>query len=167
MGYGVLGVLSWGSQVTPKFSAPLVAKLRRTPKVIEVQERARRPLSPCQVWLGSDFRRRRGGQKCWVFCLSVCLFVCSSRCWMSEFVRPISPWMRWSTETILMPLNGGICVCIRVQHWRSRKTSRSRPCKVSVSSCGVAEARQSFFLDNWLRTCCCGTIFFLLRLNVV
>jgi len=32
VGYGVLGVLSWGSRVTPKFSAPLPAKLRRTPK---------------------------------------------------------------------------------------------------------------------------------------
>ena len=42
--------------------------------------------------------------------LSFCLSVCSSRCWTSEFVRPISPWMRWSTETISMPLNRGICV---------------------------------------------------------
>jgi len=28
-----------------------------------VQERARSPLSPRQVWWGSDFTRRRGGQK--------------------------------------------------------------------------------------------------------
>ena len=39
--------------------------------------------------------------------LSVCLFVCPSRFWTSEFVRPISPWRRWSTETILMPLDRG------------------------------------------------------------
>jgi len=32
-----------------------------TPSVLVVQERA--PLSPCQVWWGSDFTRRRGGQK--------------------------------------------------------------------------------------------------------
>jgi len=31
-----------------------------------------------------------------------------------EFTRPISPRMRWSTETISVPLNRGICVCIRV-----------------------------------------------------
>ena len=52
--------------VTPKFSAPLAAKLCiRSPKVFEVQEHTR--------W-GSHFTRRQGGQKRWVF-LSVCLFV--------------------------------------------------------------------------------------------
>jgi len=47
-----------------------------------VKERARGFLSPCQVWWGSDFTRRRGGQKCWVFCL----FVGPSHFWTSEFV---------------------------------------------------------------------------------
>ena len=48
----------------PRFSAPLAAKLCvRPPKVLEEQERARGPLSPCQVWWGSDFTRRQGGQK--------------------------------------------------------------------------------------------------------
>ena len=75
---------------------------------MEVQERARGPLSPCQVWWGSDFTRHRGGQKRWVFCLSVC----PSRFWMSEFVRPISPWRRWSTGTILMPLDRGRFVVV-------------------------------------------------------
>jgi len=47
--------------VTPKFSAPPSGEnTRKTPKVLEVQERARGPLSPCQVWWGSDFTRRRG-----------------------------------------------------------------------------------------------------------
>ena len=33
----------------------------------------------------------------------VCLFVCHAfEC--QEFVRTISPWRRWSTETILIPL---------------------------------------------------------------
>ena len=47
--------------------------MRQIPKVLEVQERARDPLSPCQVWLGSDFTRSRGGQKRLDFfvCLSV------------------------------------------------------------------------------------------------
>jgi len=39
--------------------------------------------------------------------LFVYLSVCSSCFWTSEFVCPISPWRRWSTETIEMPLNRG------------------------------------------------------------
>jgi len=71
--YGVFKLMGSGY---PKFSAPPVAKLCiRPPKVLEVQEHVRRSLSPCQVWWGSDFTRRWGGQKRWVFCLSVCLSV--------------------------------------------------------------------------------------------
>jgi len=49
----------------------------QSPKSFELQERARDPLSPCQVWWRSDFIRRRGGQKTSSFfvCQSVCLFV--------------------------------------------------------------------------------------------
>jgi len=48
----------------PKSSAPLAAKVCvRPPEVFEVQERARGPLSPCQVWWGSHFTRHSGGQK--------------------------------------------------------------------------------------------------------
>ena len=69
--YGGLKLRGFGS---PKFSVPPSGEtMRQTPKVLEVQERARGPLSPCQVWWGCDFTRRRVGQK--VFCLSVCLFV--------------------------------------------------------------------------------------------
>jgi len=40
----------------PKYSAPPSGKtMRWTPKVLEVQECARGPLLPCQVWWGSDF----------------------------------------------------------------------------------------------------------------
>jgi len=89
-----------------------VAKLCvRPPKVFEVQERARAPLSPCQVWWASDFTHRRGGQKRWVF-LSVCLSVCLSLFWTSEIVRQISLWVRWITETILMPLDRGRFVVV-------------------------------------------------------
>jgi len=78
--YGVTGVLSWGVQLPQNFKRPLAAKLCvRSPNVFEVQERARGPLSPCQVWWGSDFNRRRGSQKRWVFCLSFCLFCLSVR----------------------------------------------------------------------------------------
>jgi len=57
-------VLSSGGLVTPKFSAPPSGEsMRQTPKVFQVQERARGPLSPCHVWWGSDFIRHRVSQK--------------------------------------------------------------------------------------------------------
>ena len=67
----------WGFKLTesgyPKFSAPPSGEtVRQTPKVLQVQERARGPLSLCQVWWGSDFTRHRGGQ-------NVEFFVCLSR----------------------------------------------------------------------------------------
>jgi len=52
-----------GSGYHQIFSAPSGETVRQTSKVLEVQERARGPLSPCQVWWGADFTRRRGGQK--------------------------------------------------------------------------------------------------------
>ena len=53
-----------GSGYPPNFQRPLAAKLCvRPPNVFEVKERARGPLSPRQVWWGSDFTRRRGSQK--------------------------------------------------------------------------------------------------------
>jgi len=68
-----MGVLSYRGLVTPKFSAPLSSEtMRQTPKVLELQESARGPLSPCQIWLGSDFTRSRGDQKRF---LSVCVSV--------------------------------------------------------------------------------------------
>jgi len=73
--YGGFNLRGSGS---PKFSVPPSSEtMHQTPNVLEVQERARGPLSPCQVWWGSDFTRRRGGQKRLEFfvCLSVCLFV--------------------------------------------------------------------------------------------
>ena len=74
-----MGALNWQGLVILKFLPPPSGEtVRQTPKVLEVQERARGPLSPCQVWWGSDFTRRQGGQKRWVFlsvCLSVCVFV--------------------------------------------------------------------------------------------
>ena len=71
----------WGA-FCPEFSAPIAAKLCvGCEYVLEVQERYRPPLSPCQVWRGSDFVRRRwgGGEMFDVFCLFVCLF-CSPSC---------------------------------------------------------------------------------------
>ena len=50
--------------LTPKFSAPRIGEtMRQTPKVLEVQECVRGPVSLCHVWWGSDFTRRRRDQK--------------------------------------------------------------------------------------------------------
>ena len=50
--------------------------MHQTPKVLEVQEHVRRPLSPRRVWWGSDFTRRRGRQKrLSFFFLSACVSV--------------------------------------------------------------------------------------------
>ena len=63
-GYGVMGVLSSGGLFTPKFAVPPSGDtMGQAPKDLEVQERARGPLSPCQVWWGSDFTCRGGSQK--------------------------------------------------------------------------------------------------------
>jgi len=47
--------------------------MHQTPKVLEAHERTRGPLSPCPVWWGSHFSRRRGGKT--LSSLSVCLSV--------------------------------------------------------------------------------------------
>ena len=52
-----------GSGYPEIFSAPSGKTMRQTPNVLEVQECARGPLSPCQVWWGSDFTRRRDSHK--------------------------------------------------------------------------------------------------------
>jgi len=144
MGYRVLGVLSWGSRVTPKFSAPPSGKTTLDPK----NYRGSRTCSTSSITVpslvGLGFQVRTGRTKMLSFCLvclSVCLFAMLLNVRVCDFVRPISPWIRWSTEMISMPLIGGIWVCIRVQLRRSRKMSR--PCKVSVSSRGKNQTSES------------------------
>ena len=69
----------------------------------------------------------------------VCLFVCSSRSWMSEFVHTISPRRCWSTETILIPLDRGRFVvihytCVQLSqiaaNWRHHKRAKSKRDKI-------------------------------------
>jgi len=127
--------LIWRGLVTPKFSVPLAAKLCvRHPNVLEVQERARGPLSPYQVWCGMDFTRRRGGEKRWVFCLSVMLFLSITLCLSITLLnvrvaRTISPWKRWKTGMTLMPLDRGRFVvvhpCSTFSDCRQLSTSRN------------------------------------------
>jgi len=44
----------------------------------------------------------------------VSLSVCPSCFWTSEIVRRISPWRRWRTETILIPLDRGRFVLVHL-----------------------------------------------------
>jgi len=88
----------------PSFSVPSSGKtMRRTPNVLEAQELARDPLSSCQVWCCSDFIRRRGCQKRWVFCLSPCLSVVTllkSFCARFRYEDGVQKrfWCRWIGE---------------------------------------------------------------------
>ena len=115
-----MGVLIWRGLFTPNFQCPLAAKLCvRPPNVLEVKQRARGPLSPCQVWWRSDFIRHRAVKNV-VFFVCPSRFLChafsvtlvTSRFWTSEFVRPISPWRCRNTEMILMPLDRGRFVVV-------------------------------------------------------
>ena len=73
-GYGVMGVLGVG--FLPSLQHPVAAKLCvRPPKVLEVQEHARGPLSPCQVCIGLGFHPPPGWPKTLSFLSVVCLFV--------------------------------------------------------------------------------------------
>jgi len=55
-------------QVIPIFSVPPSGEtMRQIPKVLEVQEGAGGPLSPCQVWWGSDFTSPPRWPKTWSF----------------------------------------------------------------------------------------------------
>ena len=79
--------------------------MRQTPKVLEVKN-VLEVLYHYAKFGGARISPAAGVAKTLSF-LSVCLFVCSSRVWTSEIVRPISPWRHWSTETILTPLDRG------------------------------------------------------------
>ena len=76
------GLRSYGSfklrgRVSTKLSAlPSGETVRWTRKSFEVLERTWGPLSPCQVWWGSDFTHCWGSQKHLVFCLCVSLSLC-------------------------------------------------------------------------------------------
>jgi len=87
--------------VTPKFSVhPSGETSALDPKCFEVQERAQGPLSPCQVWWGSDFARHWGSQKSWVF-----LPFCPSRSWIAKFERTTLPRNCRNLEVVLILLD--------------------------------------------------------------
>jgi len=90
--------------LSPNFQRPLEAKLCQIPKSFRGARTCSRSSITMQVWWGSDFTRRRGGQKRWVF-LSVCLSV------RHAFERQrLCAWfchggVGVGTKTILMPLD--------------------------------------------------------------
>jgi len=78
------GLRSYGGfklrgRVSPKFQRPLAAKLRRNPKVFEVQERARGPLSSANFYAARISPAAAAGAAKNVE-FFVCLSVCPSRC---------------------------------------------------------------------------------------
>jgi len=109
--YGVIGVLSWGSPVSPNFQRPLVMKLY----VLVVKECPWWPLSACQVWWGSDFTcparvAKSGKFFCLLVCLSITLVISPlwmTGLWMTKFECMILLWRHWCTETVFTPLDRG------------------------------------------------------------
>jgi len=110
-----MGVLSWRGLVIPKLSAPPSGEtMHQTPEsfwrcknVLEVlYHHAKFGGARISSAAGAT---KNGATKNVEF---VCLSVCTSRFWRLEIVRPISPWRRWSTEMILMPLDRGRFVVV-------------------------------------------------------
>jgi len=121
-GCGVMGVLSWGCLAIPKFSAPPSGEtMRQTPKCFRGARTCSRSSITMRSLVGLGFHP---------LSLSVCLSVCPSRFWTSEFVRPISPWRRGSRETILMPFRRGKFV---VAH----------PCSTFSECCQLATSKNA------------------------
>jgi len=98
--YGVIRIFKLRGGF-PKFAALLAAKLCLGPQKFSRCKNSLEVLYHLAEFGGarsSDFTCRRGDQKSWVFCESIC----PSRFWTSEIVRSISPWMCWNAETIMI-----------------------------------------------------------------
>jgi len=104
-GYGVMGVLSSWGLISTKFSVPPSGEtMRQTPKVLQVKNVLEVPYHPAKFG-GARITPAAGVTKNVEF-LSVCLFVCLSVTLLN--VRDSAPdfaMKRWSTKTILMPLD--------------------------------------------------------------
>ena len=114
-----MGVLIWRGLVTPKFSVPPSGEtMRQTPKRFRGARTCSRSSITMPGLVGLGFHPPPGWWKTLSF-LSVChafpvrhdLSV-RHAFERSEFVRLISPWRRWSTEMILMPLDRGRFVVV-------------------------------------------------------
>ena len=125
------GVLSWGSLVLPNFQLSLAAKLfirlEKFSMCMNVLEVVYHHVKFGGAWISPA----TGVAKSTEFLLSVC----SSRLWTSEFVRPISPWRRWGTEMIMIPLYRGRFVVVH-------------PCS-SFSDCCQLATPQNAEVQKW------------------
>jgi len=90
-----MGVVSWRGLVIHKISMPLAAKLCVRPQKFERCKNVLEVLYHPAKFGGARISPAAGTAKNVKF--FVCLFVCPSRFWTSEFVRQISPWRRWNT----------------------------------------------------------------------
>jgi len=111
-----MGVLSWGDGFPKNIQRPLAAKLCVWSQKFSRYKNCSRSSITMPSLVGLGFHPPPGRQKMFrFFCLSICL----SRFWTTEFVRPLSPWRRWSwsTETIWnwKPLDRGRFVHVVVQ----------------------------------------------------
>ena len=147
MGYRVLGVLSWGSRVTPKFSAPPSGKTMPDPK----NYRGSRTCStssftvPSLVGLGFQVRTGRTKMLSFLSCLSVCFSVCLS---VRHAVECQSLCARFRHECaeaqkrFRCPWIGNLCV---------------HPCSTSKVSKNVS-ALQGLGLVSWQKSDVCVSV---------
>ena len=111
-GYGVMGVLSWGGRVSPKFSAPPSGEtMRQTTKRFPGERTCSRSSITMPSLVGLGFHPPPGQPKTlsYFISLSVCLFVTLLN------VRDCAPdfaMKALSTETILIPLDRGRFVVV-------------------------------------------------------
>ena len=107
-----MGVLSWRVWLSPNCQRPLAAKLCVRPKSFGGARTCCRSSITMSSLVGLGFHPPPG----WLKTLS--FFVCLSvhHAFERQFVHPISPWRRWSAETILIPLDRGRIVAV---HWCS------------------------------------------------
>jgi len=121
----------WGFKLTGSghpqiFSAPYWRNCVSDPKSFRGERTCSRSSITVPSLVGLGFHWPRVAENVEFFCLSVC----SSRFWTWEIVRPISPWRRWSTERILMPLDRGRFVVVH-------------PCSTFSDCCQLAKPLNS------------------------
>jgi len=117
-----MGVFIWRGLITPKFSVPPSGEtMRQTPKRFKGKRTCSRSSITMPSLVAIGFYPPPGRRKTLsffvcpsrFFCHALCVTLVTSRFWTPEFVRPISPWRRWSTEImILMPLDRGRFVVV-------------------------------------------------------
>jgi len=127
-----MGVLSWGVGFPPNFQCPLASKLYVwAPTVFEVQERARCPLSPCQIWRGTWTSPAAGWPKNLEF------FVCLSVTLLN--VRVCAPDFAMKALGFLIPLDRGRFVVVHSCSTFSGRRQLATPQNAEVNKMVIFE----------------------------